>query len=311
MYQCKKCNKPLTEFDVQFYKELYKTSSLKDCNCYQCTANDHLKTAINKHNFIKKRSYLYIIPPALIILVLLFAFIINSFGSTPPLYAILGSGITSAAFVVFWIAGAIIAIKEFNLDYDSVVVGSHYVTTSNGNGSYTTKSVNDYSDDDSLAAFGLGITYIWWCFPYYIYRCIKYRRDCPKEVRRAYKNASKCVPEIIIPKRYVEKHKNNLDKWERKVKKISEKYSILGEKEVNSRIDKLVVPPFNIRIKGKKYLVLDHVYYVYFRLEYKDDNEKKRERILLGSHFMYTESGDISKVGNWKTVMAAVLGHSI
>ncbi len=300
MINCKQCKYPLTEFDVEFYKNIRKTDSLEDVQCINCLVNRKTQRAIFWKNHTTKYSFFYlffvyfliICIPMLILTVLIYYLNI----SNPILLFLMEiikiiSNLLTPVYFLTCIAGAILVIKEFDFNYDSHVVGSHYETTSHYDGLNvisTTKKVKEYSPDDWGKAIFLGLTYQFWAIPFWIYNNkIRFHLSCPAKVKSAYSKAKKSVDNATIGiKDFAAYYVNNyIYDW--RIKSTKNKYSYLRDEELEGKLDSIKKKYVITRIAGKKSMIYE-IGKQYTTVIQKKDNEIII-RNILNNFYVYNE----------------------
>ena len=280
MYRCKRCNKPLTESDVAFNKSLSPGWKPDGGECFSCVTNEKALADIYAHEQFKKGrlfSLIFIIYTIAIICTLI-NIGMDNVDESVSLYFL--------GLIVFWITGAVLTIKGFKLDFDTVQVGSHYETTFSSDGTATTKEVGDYSDDDLGKAIGLGVSYPIWCLPYVIYKEIKYRSSVPKSLRDAYKAYQK--NKLDVPQNLINDFKKSKKKYEDDSKEIYDTYSFLNDGTAERRIAKLKKPQDTVTINGTKYDIIDASSNAcYLLLGCSKSGIGREEKILIKDSWLY------------------------
>lgn len=258
--KCNECGKLLTEFDVNFTKNLKGSFDKKSCECANCLANTDYLSSMKKPNFFN-----YFSPYLYIALIIFFIRLIRlesiKFGDVFQAFLFILCGIG-------YIINVIRSIRDFKSledeSYDSSCIRTTYDSSTN---SFVTSSSTETVGDDHFGEkMLLFITYPFWGIFVYLYRIIKYHRDidiaCTKEIRAAYNKTIEETEKFILPNRWC--YPNNIqemfwieeEKYEKTRQQIISKYKYLGEDQVKIQIKKLRKPAITLRSNKTTYRLL-------------------------------------------------------
>lgn len=288
-YRCNKCGKFLTEFDINFTKNLNGSFDKKSCKCANCLAKTDYLSNIKKPNF-----FIYFSPYLIIVFIVLFIKVMIPYGIT--LGIILEYSFTP--FFVSCIICAIFAIRDFKSlkdeSYDTSCIRTTYDSSSNS--FVTSSSTTTVGDDHFGEKMLLFFTYPVWAIFVYLYRIIKYHRDLnknyTKEVRLSYNKAIKETEKFILPNKFAYPHniqqmfQLKMEKYEKLKQQIISKYKYLGENQVKVKIQikKLKKPTITIRSNQTVYKLLFNMDNISFVI-----NKSGTKKVLFNNYAIYSE----------------------
>lgn len=293
MYKCSKCGKKITEFDVNFSKNLFgKFDSENKCECAQCVANVN---GLEQPKKRKPKTIFYLLPYIIIgVIVKLFSLLIA--GETGLLDTILCLTILISLTPYIW--SIIIVLKDLGVEYDEGYEVDVYRTTYNSSSdSFTTSKGKETYGGDNSGAFFAGLVYpVWGIFALMINlnRYNKYiKNNFSKKVIRAYEKAKKETESIVISKKecdLTQKKKNN---YNEKCNQIKNKYGYLHDTNIISKkINKLQKPYLTLKSnKGTYYKWIDCRKNNYVLLD-----KRNNERIYNGKYFYYDDKNNAIKM---------------
>lgn len=283
--KCNKCGKLLTEFDVNFTKNLKGSFDKKSCECANCLANTDYLSNMKKPNFFK-----YFSPYLAIALIVVFIIFVNRVGYIQYmglcemfLFPLCGIG---------YIIDVIRSIRDFkSLEderYDSSCIRTTYDSSTN---SFVTSSSTETVGDDHFGEkMLLFITYPFWGIFVYLYRIIKYHRDiniaCTKEIRAAYNKTIEETEKFILPNNIQKMFWLKEEKYKKSRQQIISKYKYLGEDQVKIQIKKLRKPAITLRSNKTIYRLLfnvDNISLVVNKLG------AKKKKVLFNNYAIYSE----------------------
>ncbi len=291
-YKCSKCGKFLTEFDINFTKNLKGSFDKKNCECANCLAKTDYLSNIKKPDF-----FIYFFPYLAIVFVVLFSI----FGI--ELVDVLGVGLVDVLFAIIYILCiigyincAVRSVRDFKSlkdeSYDTSCIRTTYDSSTNS--FVTSSSTKSVGDDHSSEKTLLFFTYPFWGIFVYLYRIIKYHRDLnknyTKEVRLSYNKAIRETEKFILPNKFAYPHniqeifKLKMEKYEMlKQQKVS-KYKYLGENQVKPQIKKLKKPTITLRSNQTVYRLLFNIDNISFVV-----NKSGTKKVLYNNYTIYSE----------------------
>lgn len=267
MYFCSECFSPLTEFDVNFNKNLMGKFTPGKCKCATCLADVEYLRERKKPN-----SYPYFLAYAFMLVAICLARIGNIFFYQYEIDIDLNNDFAWALYdfaeIFLWtnvLAHAvayIVCVFFCLLDFTSLEDESYSYTSSktkttydSATESFVTSPVTEYDGEShGLAKFLLFLVYPFWGIFVYIYRLVKYHKDinkrCTKEVISAYNKTEEETEKFIIP------GKSCIDSWYENRKKeyavsiesIRSKYGYLGEEALEDKIKEIKEPTFEFDV---------------------------------------------------------------
>lgn len=309
MYKCSKCGKKITEFDVNFSKNLFgKFDSENKCECAQCVANVN---ALQKPKKRKPKTIFYLLPYIIIVGIVLLSIFIKEYDRKIGMAFLDLSGdnywivsIIAALLQLFIIAliptgyiwSIIIVLKDLGVEDDSYEVDVYRTTYDSSSDSFTTTKGKDYAGGSSWPLFA-GILYpVWGIFALIIktIRCNapdrnsrKYiKNNFSKKVIRAYEKAKIETESIVISKKQCNLKQKQEYKYNERCNQIKNKYGYLNDKDIISKkIEKLPEPYVRLKSnKGTCYKWVDGDADNYVLLD-----KRNNERIYNGIFFYYTD----------------------
>lgn len=318
MYKCSKCGKKITEFDVNFSKNLFgKFDSENKCECAQCVAN---VKALEKPKKTKRKSktIFYLLPYIIIAgIVLVVLFMVKNaskmdidnffdlFGENEWLPNVLMFvGGLFGLFLIFLIpSGYIYSIMKV-MEYlgvendDSYETIDVYKTTyDSSSGSFTTTKGTDYAGGGLSWPFFAGLVYPVWGIFALIIKLIRcnlpdrrtkqyIKKNFSKKVIKAYEKAKIETESIVISKKECDLKQKKENNYNEKCDQIKNKYGYLHDKDIISKkIEKLPKPYVTLKSnKGNCYNWIDGNNDNYVLLD-----KRNNERIYNGVYFYYTD----------------------
>ena len=252
MYYCKKCGKPITEFDVNYGKHLSKNFNAKNCLCAKCQVEaseqsrtkeksgseelkikeKYLMTEFNAHIWI-----LCSLIPCVFMMIIFYALGIEDL----PYDHYLTTTATVIAVVVIVFALICVSIniirilktwykKEYVEEY---VRGTHFETTLKSDGTFVTKEVTDYGGGGANLAASLTIMFflfpIWW-LPRFLYSLL-----------------------YVIVHRISHKGKNKSEEFNKEAHEIAKKETPFYKMESNLSF------PY-VSVNGDRYILANQIY---------------------------------------------------
>lgn len=322
MYKCSKCGKKITEFDVNFSKNLFgKFDSENKCECAQCVANVN---ALQKPKKRKPKTIFYLLPyiiiacvafvvvlfiknPSLIDKVMPYVWIVKLFGEnwfSMILSLLFGFVILFLLFLIpsGYVLSIMKVMEDLGVEDDSYEVDVYRTTYDSSSDSFTTTKGKDYAGGSSWPLFA-GILYpVWGIFALIIktIRCNapdrnsrKYiKNNFSKKVIRAYEKAKIETESIVISKKQCNLKQKQEYKYNERCNQIKNKYGYLNDKDIISKkIEKLPEPYVRLKSnKGTCYKWVDGDADNYVLLD-----KRNNERIYNGIFFYYTDDKDDAK----------------
>ncbi len=286
MYKCKKCENPLTEYDVTFYKELFPNKKLEDYECAKHYLNQDSKELLQKRSELTKLMWICLMP--ILISVLAVITLLESFE-----LRVLSIPLLAVAYILIIVSAIIYCVQnKDSFDSDLTVVGSHYESSVGSDGKITTREVKDYAGDYGGLVYILGSVFMPPIFLFFLLGDTlsqisknnkKIKEEILPEIVDAYKKANKEVPVYRIAKQDVKEYEAKLTKHNEKVTKIKKKYEVLGENKVNDMVSRFLIenpePLLIANIFKQKYIVIERNKNYAFLLYY--DNEGKEKGIVI------------------------------
>lgn len=269
MIKCTNCKSPLTEFDVEFFKNLRKTDSLKGAECYDCLINSKIQSAIHWRNHTKKYAFFYLAPFITVLITIFFIIILERLDHLIQYSTVISEfnpevlqSLFMGLFLISNMGGAFVFIKDSGAFSDFIsgprLTGQHYETKLHYDGLNwigKTEKVNDYDFTGCITPFIVLITFTLWSSVFYIFSFIRYHVVCPMRVKFAYARAKKSVDDATVSfYAKIAYHIHNKI-YGLRLTAVKEKYSYLGEKELQDKINKIKKKPIVTRIAGRKAIV--------------------------------------------------------
>ena len=282
MHTCHYCKKPLTEFDLKFYQQLFPNehnpSSLKCCSCI--TGKENYKILKSNDNDYKLKLH----TQPLILTILWFAAFwllclclgvwFNLFldGNYPHQAVNIFSTILGILLILllgYWLycGKKVVGFWGFQ-DYDGTPTGNyHYQITINEDGTGKAEKVEEtIGGSTGCLAFLLNIilivTYPLWCVFHLIYirtRSVdKALKSCPKEVIKAFELARKESSFVKIPAYSVKRYQKEKAAYLQEVTNVSKRYAMLGSDAVAKNTYAIKAPTVEVIINQKKHLIVDY-----------------------------------------------------
>lgn len=264
LYKCSNCGELLTEFDVNFAKNLYGTISETKCKCAKCTANIALLKKEKHFNFFK-----YLIPYFIVIYVVVFfkVLVLNEKIMNSTTESVLGIIllVNNITCIVMYIVYVVRCIKDFkgleDESYERDCVRTTYDSSTNS--LISSSSTETVGDDHGYEKFLLFLTYPFWGIFALIYRKVKsckvIKNNFTKDILIAYDKTVKttekyifpthfCYPHTIAERFYIEE-----EKYAALKRDIRTKYSYLNEGVVQDKINGIKKPTIKIKSTQKNY----------------------------------------------------------
>lgn len=306
MKLCNNCGKPITEYDDNFNISL----GIKgDETCYQCRISaGKTKETIEKINKIRKELKIHmaiIIDIILIAIFVLLAFVFNDIRYDRDIFEILFY-VWCGLAVIFGISIIRLIVQVFKVrreghDYsDPEPTGYHYEVTETSDGHYKVTKEDDYSSVGAPPLLFIVVIFSVhaWYIPYVIYLLIKKAvliSKLPKEVQKACSYAEKNTQKYVIEKAYSDLYEDQYKMYKKKIDKIKDKYSVMGNTVVSEKINKIKEPYFTATINSQKYIIVDnpgkkwHDQKQY--MLYRSKTSKKIEGVIkIGNYIVKTNS---------------------
>lgn len=284
-YKCSECGKLLTEFDVNFNKNLKGTVDVKNCKCANCLANIKLLEDIKKN---KPKIINYIFPYISIFWFLIMICaeplgITNHIELEEILHIILPCSFIS---LIGYIVCVIFCVKDYNLTDESFEY-KVLETSYNSSGSLITTTKTEYGGDDKGGEkFMLFVSFPFWGLIRYIYLIVKFNRiknkNLTEQVIDAYNKTIKETEKFILPNKAMLKIK--MEKYEESKKQIISKYKHLENNQVEIKIKNLRRPTITLRSNQTVYrllFILNNMSFVLSNLGVK--------KVILNNYTIYSE----------------------
>lgn len=305
MYYCPKCRKPLSEFDVAFNEKLFRETDLNNYKCFDCHAGKRATAAFAILSDRQARVKYCIFNVILLVSLVILAAFIAALASASQ---VLG-GIMAAVLIISWWALVLTnnarLVESFNLQKpeERYETGYHYESEFTSDGKISTKKVTDYSTYGGGGCFVsavLFVTAFFWSVPYIIYvyasRDSFLSKHVPISIINAYDAAKAEIPPVkddglpeimrihskFIVVKNMQKVKEKLsranNRYESKLSKAYDKYSVFGYDAINEEQSKIILPSTPLNINGKTYLAIrdgsfNSKTYLLFLLYRSDDGE--------------------------------------
>lgn len=311
MYKCSKCGKKITEFDVNFSKNLFgKFDSENKCECAQCVANVN---GLEQPKKRKPKTIFYLLPYIIIGVIVLLSIFIKEydhkivmafrdlFGDNYWIVSMIAALLqlfVMALIPTGYIWSIIIVLKDLGVEYDEGYEVDVYRTTyDSSSDSFTTSKGTETYGGDNSGAFFAGLVYpVWGIFALIIktIRCNvpdrnsrKYiKNNFSKKVIRAYEKAKIETESIVISKKQCDLKQKQEYKYNEKCNQIKNKYEYLNDNDIISKkIEKLPEPYVMLKSnKGTCYKWIDGDADNYVLLD-----KRNNERIYNGKYFYYDD----------------------
>lgn len=269
MYFCSECFSPLTEFDVNFNKNLTGKVTPEKCKCATCLTDvEHLREK-------KMKCVQYILAYVFMLVaiclgcigyILFYKYRIddlikNDFVWELYNFAEMFFWANVLAHAVAYIVAVVFCLKGEDFEETYSETSCIKTTYNSSTNSYvTTSSTTSESDDGCWDAIGKFLTYPFWG----IFKFVKCHKDInkrhTKEIVSAYNQAVKETKTYTMPqyndvKRWYE---NRQKEYTASIKNIRSKYGYLGEEVVENKI-KEVKKPFFMILSSYKLIFIAHV----------------------------------------------------
>ncbi len=257
MYYCE-CGRLLNEFDVRFHENLFGENEQNAKKCFCCRAGKELKRYDDgADNLFLCRIVLALCSVWILLLgVLALVAFLAEWGYVEESVAYTVSKIAMAIAWVsifpfeFLIIPIVLNFKLIH-EYDSYSEGYTQITFVGKNKAEVKNVEGGYNGKETAGCFRtliLIFTGIFWILPYSLYtviiKPIRYRIKIPAEAFAAYRKTKAEVHEILVSdadlmERGLESRKKE---YEKKVRNIRDKYSVLGEDVVREKMQSIELP---------------------------------------------------------------------
>ena len=277
MYYCKKCGKPITEFDVAFGKHAVTGFDVNDCNCVECQTEGGVWKLIKNVYFRKEEVKLHIDTVVVIgmcAITLSIAGIFYDWVLDNSMDAKIASGIFCAILTIYSLVkfcAYIIQILEMHYrEYygETYIRGTHIESTIDSSGTIHSKEVSEYGGGNRSNMFSMIVLFCLsplWFIPHFIYLLLAkpisnaiLKSTYPK-IYKACDMAKETTVYYEIAKEEYARFNSLKKEYDKKVSKITDKYSIYGENEVKNQLSSLTEPIFYTTINSKKYIVANEL----------------------------------------------------
>ncbi len=325
MYKCKETNKPLTEYDVMFYKELFPEKSIDEYESFEGLVTLEDRKLLYDQRYGNSEVWFFLLP--------LFALI--------PVLALLLVSLTAKVDTVIWLVGTLIPLYILNIvsvvlynknnsqaKWDEYVNGTHYIVSLKIDGELKTKDDDEDEEEKSFTGRNnsdiaktrgeavseeridnSSLTALAVLFPpIYIIAVIsimiqtlvdrkrinnRVANEILSEVVTIYNKVEDETERYNISKLDVDKYVKSLTEYEEEVRKTKKKYAILGEEAVSTAIKRLSFekPMLTISVSGKEYFILEKKNDISFLMR-QNENGKSVGIALYKNKKIYFDSDD-------------------
>ena len=302
MIKCRKCGRPLTEFDIELYKNLRKTDSLYGIVCSNCLVGNKIQRTIYWKNHAKKYTFFYI-APILTILGIIFLGCLNLI----PQEIFLtenhwGYSFVMAVFLISTVGGTFVFLRDSNAFSEFMAgptrIGQHYEMTSHYDGLNwvsTTKKVTDYDFMPQIKPFLVFFTFMFWSGFFWLFSMIRYLIVCPIRVKFAYAKTKRTVDDATVSlKTRIAYHMHNKN-YNLRLKKVKKKYSYLAKSQLQEKLNAIKKKYTVTRIAGKKAIV--HTIQGKQIIVVTKKNDMIFIRNVFGNSFVYDDNVNICDLG--------------
>ena len=244
MYFCKKCNNPLTELDVYFYKGLFKTVDKENCKCVNCQAGYDAAQKMRKVNSPIPGLWLHI-PSILSLIFFTITFgMPQLFESLPEPQGLLFYAIFGVMTIIVF-AGVLVCpffiVRQWYWKNDDNYDPAHIEISVNSSGDINAEKVDGhyYTTDNSLWLIICYITCLLWVLPHFFYIILKrafekakLKVDYPSVAVDAYANAYAKAERLTNYNKDYKLYKSKKEAYDEQIKKTSSRYAVLGQHQV-------------------------------------------------------------------------------
>lgn len=284
-YKCNECEKNLTEFDINFTKNLKGSFNKKSCKCANCLAKTDYLSNIKKPDF-----FIYFFPYFSIFMLVWF------YKKIVPILPIIGAGSDMLVIsiilpsIVCYITYDIRSIMDFKKlkdeSYDRACMRTTYDASTHS--LVTSSSTESVGDDHITEKMWLFVTYPVWGIFVYLYRIIKYYREIDKnytkEIILAYNKTIKETEKFILPNNIQNMFELKMKKYRELRQQIISKYEYLGEEQVQIQIKKLKLPTITIHSNQTVYRLLFNCGNISFVV-----NKLGAKKVIFNNYTIYSE----------------------
>ena len=280
IYKCSKCGKILTEFDVNFSKNLTGSFDEENHKCANCLGNINALKEMRKPSLLK-----YILPYLALLLYIFMANnkLLDKRNENYILYAIL-----SIVCLIVYIGLICFCIYDFKNLRSESYEESYLKTTydSSSDSLVTVSSTRTTGDDFSSEHILLFLSYPAWGIFVYIYRLIKFyvvrNKYFSRKLLRVYRKTLRTTEEFIIPIETKSTYQGKMNKYHELKGHIETKYAYLNNNTIiEEKIKKLKKPTINIQSTKQTYKLIFINGFYYF---IKNSTTRK---ILLNNYAIY------------------------
>ena len=256
------CNSILTEFDMQFHKNLYGRKDTKDCKCFHCISGFSRGALERKTIITDTPGFLFRLIPVLFL----------TFGVCLRLeFHVIFLAYYYLCFVLGFACSLLFRRRGIDIfgnpstEGFSYTKSGEYTSTINSDGSVTTREATGFVNGTKPNPILWTLFFFAFCPLQFIGFLIKpiaktskakngFRKANPPEIIRAYRTTQRqCAPVLTITSHEERTYCKREDKYFQKITKIKKQYAFAGEEEIQRRIDALPLP---YAIIGKRYVLI-------------------------------------------------------